>query len=84
MAPAAGNDSEHELLYGLHAVREALKAGARPLQRVIVIRTDKQFADLVQLARAANVPVHIQPLNSFDRLVPGGKHQGVIAFAAHV
>lgn len=82
MAPAAGNDSEHELLYGLHAVREALKAGARPLQRVIVIRTDKQFADLVQLARAANVPVHIQPLNSFDRLVPGGKHQGVIAFAA--
>lgn len=82
MAPAAGNDSEHELLYGLHAVREALKAGARPLQRVIVLRTDKQFADLVQLARAANVPVHIQPLNSFDRLVPGGKHQGVIAFAA--
>ncbi|MFO0707011.1 MAG: 23S rRNA (guanosine(2251)-2'-O)-methyltransferase RlmB [Nitrospira sp.] len=82
MAPAAGNDSEQELLYGLHAVREALKAGARPLQRVLVLRTDKQFADLVQLARAANVPVHIQPLNSFDRLVPGGKHQGVIAFAA--
>lgn len=82
MAPAAGNDSETELLYGLHAVREALKAGGRPLQRIHVLRTDKQFADVVQLARAAHIPVHIQPVSALDRLVPGGKHQGVIAFAA--
>jgi 23S rRNA (guanosine2251-2'-O)-methyltransferase len=70
------------LLYGLHAVREALKAGTRPLQRLLVIRTDKQFSGLVQLARVRHVPVHVQPTALLDRLVPGGKHQGIVAFAA--
>ena len=82
MAPAGGSDKAQQILYGLHAVREALKAGARPLQRLLVLRTDKQFADLVQLARSRRVPVHVQPIASFDRLVPGGKHQGIIAFIA--
>jgi 23S rRNA (guanosine2251-2'-O)-methyltransferase len=82
MAPAGGNDKDQEILYGLHAVREALKAGSRPLQRLLVIRTDKQFADLVQLARSLHVPVHVQPSDSLDRLVPDGRHQGIVAFAA--
>lgn len=82
MAPAGGSDKDQEILYGLHAVREALKAGSRPLQRLLVIRTDKQFADLVQLARSLRVPVHIQPSASLDRLVPDGRHQGIVAFAA--
>lgn len=69
-------------MYGLHAVREALRANARPLQRLLVLRSDRQFADLVQLARVRHVPVHIEPQAAFDRLVPGGKHQGVIAFVA--
>jgi 23S rRNA (guanosine2251-2'-O)-methyltransferase len=82
MAPAGGSDRAEEILYGLHAVREALKARTRPLQRLLVLRTDKQFAELVQLARSLHVPVHVQPVASLDRLVPGGKHQGVVAFAA--
>lgn len=82
MAPAAGNADAQEILYGLHAVREALKAGSRPLQRLLVIRTDKQFSDLVQLARSLHVPVHVQPSASLDRLVPDGRHQGIVAFAA--
>jgi 23S rRNA (guanosine2251-2'-O)-methyltransferase len=82
MAPAGGSADRRELLYGLHAVREALKAGTRPLQRVLVIRTDKQFSDLVQLARSRHVPVHVEPVASLDRLVPAGKHQGIVAFAA--
>ena len=82
MAPAAGSDNTQEILYGLHAIREALKAGTRPLQRLLVIRTDKQFSDLVQLARSLHVPIHVQPLASLDRLVPGGRHQGIVAFAA--
>lgn len=82
MAPAGGSANSQEVLYGLHAVREALKAGTRPLQRLLVIRTDKQFSELVQLARSRHVPVHVQPLASLDRLVPGGKHQGIVAFAA--
>jgi 23S rRNA (guanosine2251-2'-O)-methyltransferase len=82
MAPAAGNADQPELLYGLHAVREALRAGTRPLQRLLVQRTDRQFADLVQLAKAKRIPVHIEPPAAFDRLAPGGRHQGVIAFVA--
>ena len=82
MAPAGGSDSAQEILYGLHAVREALKAGTRPLQRLLVIRTDKQFSDLVQLARSLHVPIHVQPVASLDRLVPGGRHQGIVAIAA--
>ena len=85
MAPAGGSDNPdetQEILYGLHAVREALRAGTRPLQRISVIRTDKQFGDLVQLARSLHVPIHVQPLASLDRLAPGGRHQGVVAFVA--
>lgn len=82
MAQPDGSAEAQEILYGLHAVREALKAGNRPLQRLLVLRTDKQFTDVVQLARSQRVPIHVQPLASFDRLVPNGKHQGVVAFAA--
>ena len=81
-APAGRSASSPDLLYGLHAVREALLANARPLQRLLVLRTDRQFAEVVQLARAQQVPVHIEPQPAFDRLVPGGRHQGVIAFVA--
>ena len=82
MAPAAGSDSQPELLYGLHAIREALRAGTRPLQRLLVQRTDRQYAELIQQAKAKRIPIHIEPPAAFDRLVPGGKHQGVIAFVA--
>jgi 23S rRNA (guanosine2251-2'-O)-methyltransferase len=70
------------VLYGLHAVREALRAGSRPLQRLLVQRTDRQFADLVEQAKARHIPIHIEPAAAFDRLAPGANHQGVIAFVA--
>jgi len=83
MAPAGGSDdSQPELIYGLHAVREALRAGSRQLQRLLMLRTDRQFAGLAQLAKAQRVPVHIEPPPTFDRLVPGGHHQGVVALIA--
>jgi 23S rRNA (guanosine2251-2'-O)-methyltransferase len=82
MAPAGGSDRQPEILYGLHAVREALKAGTRPLQRLLVLRTERQFGDLVQAARAKRIPVHVEPPAAFDRLVPQGNHQGIIAFVA--
>jgi 23S rRNA (guanosine2251-2'-O)-methyltransferase len=36
----------------------------------------------VEHAKAQRIPVHIEPSPAFDRLVPGGNHQGVIAFVA--
>ena len=72
MAPADGNDNPPEVIYGLHAVREALRAGIRPLQRLLVLGTDRQFGDIVRLAKAQRVPVHIEPRAAFDRFVPSG------------
>lgn len=36
----------------------------------------------MQEAKAQHIPVHIEPPPAFDRLVPGGHHQGVIAVVA--
>ena len=36
----------------------------------------------MQQARSQHIPVHIEPPAAFDRLVPSGNHQGVLAFAA--
>ena len=82
MGPADGSADRRDLLYGLHAVREALKAGIRQIQRLVVLRTDRQFSDLVHAAKAKGIPVHIEPPAAFDRLIPHGKHQGIVAFVA--
>lgn len=78
MGPVAGNDKEVELLFGRHAVREALRARRRPLLRLLMARQDHQSADIVRLARAARVPVYIEPRSALDRLVPYARHQGII------
>lgn len=82
MAPAAGSDSPQQVLYGLHAVREALRSGTRPMLRLLVLREDRQFADLVRLARSARIPVHVEPQAALDRLAPQSRHQGVVALVA--
>src|SRR5687768_10897021 len=82
MEPAAGNDKDADIIYGLHAVREALRSGSRPLLRLLFTHQDRRFADIAQLAKAAHVPIHIEPRASLDRLVPHGKHQGVVGVVA--
>ncbi|WP_447600953.1 23S rRNA (guanosine(2251)-2'-O)-methyltransferase RlmB [Nitrospira sp. Nam80] len=79
MAPADGSD---EVLYGIHAVREALRSGARPLQRLMVVRTDGRFAELVALARIVQVPIHVEPQAALDRLVRHARHQGVVGIVS--
>jgi len=82
MARVDGSDNPPEVIYGLHAVREALRAGVRPLQRLLVLGTDRQFGEVVRLARDQRVPVHVEPRAAFDRLVPAGHHQGVVGLIA--
>ncbi|MEX5217812.1 MAG: 23S rRNA (guanosine(2251)-2'-O)-methyltransferase RlmB [Nitrospiraceae bacterium] len=79
MAPADGSD---EVLYGIHAVREALRSGARPLQRLMVARTDGRFAELVALARTLQVPIHVEPQAALDRLVRHARHQGIVGIVS--
>src|SRR5256885_14118651 len=82
MAPPAGSGEPSEVIYGLHAVREALRSGARPLVRLLVVRQDRQFADLIRLARSAGVPVHLQPRPVLDRLRPAGRPPSGVRLAA--
>ncbi|HET6674905.1 MAG TPA: 23S rRNA (guanosine(2251)-2'-O)-methyltransferase RlmB [Nitrospiraceae bacterium] len=79
MAPVDGND---EVLYGVHAVREALRSGVRPLQRLMVARTDGRFAELVALGRAMRIPIHVEPQAALDRMVRQGRHQGVVGIVS--
>jgi 23S rRNA (guanosine2251-2'-O)-methyltransferase len=82
MERAAGNGKDADIIYGLHAVREALRSGTRPLLRLLLAHQDRQLADIAKLAKAARVPIHVEPRPALDRLVPHGKHQGVIGVVA--
>jgi len=73
-----GSGDQPEVVYGLHTLREILRAHTRPLLRIHVVRPDRQFSDLVQLARAKRIPVHIDPPTRLDRFVPHGRHQGIV------
>jgi 23S rRNA (guanosine2251-2'-O)-methyltransferase len=83
MAAADGSDSG-DVIYGLHAVREALAARARQFQRILIVggRDDRRLLEIQRLARAAHVPVHIQPRPVLDRLVSDGRHQGIVGLIA--
>ena len=78
MAQPDGSGDQPEVVYGLHALREILRANTRPLLRIHVVRPDRQFSDIVQLARNKRIPVHIDPPARLDRLVPQGRHQGIV------
>lgn len=78
MAPPDGNVDQPEVVYGLHAIREALRAGTRPLLRIHIVRQDRQFSDIILLARQKRIPLHVDPTTRLDRLVPHGRHQGIV------
>lgn len=77
-APPGGNGKSTEILSGVHAVGEALSAGGRHLLRILVLHRDRKLAEIIRLARSVRVPVQVVPRQTLDRLVPGGKHQGVV------
>lgn len=82
MAPPAGSADTREVVYGIRTVLEVLRAGQRPLQRILVLRPDGPFGPLVGLARAHGIPVAFESRDRLDRLVPQRHHQGVIGIVA--
>jgi 23S rRNA (guanosine2251-2'-O)-methyltransferase len=70
-------------IFGIHPVLEALRAGQRPLSRVLIAagRHDARIDTIITAARAAGVPLRRQPTAALDRLAGGGRHQGVVALA---
>ena len=70
-------------LFGFSPVLEALRAGNRRLAEITIAEGahDSRFAELLELARSAAVPVRRAPRISIDRNVEGA-HQGVVALIA--
>src|ERR1700686_4686194 len=70
-------------LTGIHAIREALEAGSA-FDRILIAkgRQDTRVEEIVQLARAQNIPVRFEDRSQLDRLANTRDHQGVVAMAA--
>lgn len=69
-----------DLLYGRNSVAEALRAGRRPIRRILVADSTRGLDALVADARARHLAVDIVERHRLDQRV-GAHHQGVIAEA---
>jgi 23S rRNA (guanosine2251-2'-O)-methyltransferase len=69
-----------ELIYGIHSVIEALKAGRRAFERIYVAegRTPKRVALIIDLAAARGITVQSGRSSVFESL-SGQIHQGIAA-----
>jgi 23S rRNA (guanosine2251-2'-O)-methyltransferase len=70
-----------EVLYGLHPVEEALKAGRRNFDHVLVAREreDARIESLIALCRASGVRVRQESREQLTQLAQTPAHQGVVA-----
>jgi len=71
-----------EILYGVHPVEEAIKAGKRRFDQVIVARErqDERLTKLVALCRSKGVRVRQEAREQLTELAKTTGHQGVVAF----
>ena len=74
-----------EVLFGLHPVEEALRAGVRAVDHVSVARErearrDARVDALLELCRERSVRVHREPREQLTRHAGTDTHQGVVAF----
>jgi 23S rRNA (guanosine2251-2'-O)-methyltransferase len=74
-----------EVLYGLHPVEEALRAGRRRFDRVLVARErhgerpDPRIEKLLAQCRQAGVHISLEPREELTQLAGTAAHQGVVA-----
>ncbi|HEY6273299.1 MAG TPA: 23S rRNA (guanosine(2251)-2'-O)-methyltransferase RlmB [Terriglobales bacterium] len=73
-----------QVLFGIHAVEEALAKRGRAFEYVAVTssRGDARIQKIVELSRAAGVPVRPMPRDQLTRLAKTDHHQGVVAVTA--
>lgn len=73
-----------DVLYGIHAVEEALLARSRSLDHLEVAkeRHDQRLQSVIDLARKEGVSLRFVPREQLDRLARTKSHQGVVAVVA--
>lgn len=70
-----------DVIYGPNAVLEALRAGKRQIEAIVILERARpeRLKLLLDLARQRRVPVHRVPRLDLDRSIGDAKHQGVMA-----
>ncbi len=70
-----------QILYGIHPVEEALKAGRRRFDHVLVARErrDERLEAIVNFCRALKIRVRTEPRESLNDIARTPAHQGVVA-----
>jgi 23S rRNA (guanosine2251-2'-O)-methyltransferase len=70
-----------EILYGLHPVEEALRAGSRQFDHVSVAkdRNDQRLQKLVEGCRDAGVRICFEPRDHLTKMAKTAAHQGIVA-----
>jgi 23S rRNA (guanosine2251-2'-O)-methyltransferase len=73
-----------DVIYGIHAVEEALKARGRAFEYVGVARErkDSRVQRVIESCRTAGVAVRFLPRAQVERLAGNASHQGVVAVAS--
>jgi len=73
-----------QIIFGIHAVEEALAARGRGFEYVAVApgRGDGRIQRLIQQCRAAGVPIRSLPRDQLTRLARTTHHQGVVGVTA--
>lgn len=69
------------VIYGVNAVLEALRAGTRQIETISILESARpdRLKPLLDLARQRGVPVHRVPRLDLDRSLGEVRHQGVVA-----
>ena len=72
------------IIFGIHAVEEAISARGRSFDYVAIVpgRGDARVQKIVQLCRAAGIAVRTMPRDQLTRLAQAANHQGVVAVTA--
>jgi len=73
--------SRQEILYGIHPVAEAVSAGRRKLEEIIVAgdKPGTRIEQIVRAAKSVNLPVRRQPRQKLEELTGTDMHQGIAA-----
>lgn len=78
---------DQNVVYGVNAVLEALRAGKRQVEAIVILQSARpdRLKSVLELAREKNVPVQRVPRLDLDRSLGEARHQGVMAriAAAH-
>lgn len=82
--PSASSRERATEIFGVNPVLEALRAATRPIQEITIAEgaKDGRLRELIDLARAQDIPVHQAPRIKLDRAARSASHQGVVARVA--